>query len=83
MPQAPLISLTRTTVYDVDNDLDMESDRVDYLKEEVVLAYVPTGGKYKQQVIDVLNVLAKDINDGADLPGGLPDNGSGNPPATP
>lgn len=72
-----LVSLTRTTVYDVDNDLDIQADRVDHLEKEEVLAYVPAGSNHRKEIIQVLEVFAKSLNDS------LPDNGSGNPPASP
>ena len=64
MPLTPIISRTMTTIYDTGTDLDLQVERIDHIEEEEVMAYVPQGSKFHAQVIDVLALLAKDLNEG-------------------
>lgn len=66
-----MISLTRTKIYDVDNDYDIEVERVDLIEQEEVLVYVPTNAKYRDIIVATLQILADDIVSGKDLPSGL------------
>ena len=79
MPKA-LISLTRTKIYDVDNDYDIEVERIDLIEEKEVLCYVPANGEYRKQVVAALKELARSI---AAVSSGLYPDGSTDPPITP
>jgi hypothetical protein len=56
------ISLTRSAVYDLDNDYDTEVDRVDLIDQEEVIAYVPVTSPYRDHVIRALKDMAADID---------------------
>ena len=77
MPLTLTVSMTRSTVYDVDQDFDIEVDRIDHIKQEEVMAYVPVGSPFREAVISALMDLSKALNDRS-----LVDD-AGNTPATP
>ena len=55
------ISLTATTIYDVDQDVDIEAQRIDLVDDEEVLAYVPKDSPYKTVVIEALKQLDHEL----------------------
>lgn len=76
------ISLTRTTIYDVDKDYDVDVDRIDDVNKEEVLAYVPVNSKYRETVIEEMEKLSAFLEESiADEPDSdIVDLVSGDPP---
>ena len=55
------LKIVRTTVYDVDADIDIEAVRVEHIETEDILAYVPAEAEYYDQTVAALSTLSHDL----------------------